>query len=63
MKTGTIREIHRALRADGFQVSEWWIRERVRAGEIPALVSGTRSIISYEVAREYIEELLTGGKR
>ncbi len=60
MKTGTIREIHQALRADGFQVSEWWIRDRIKAGEIPALKIGTRALVSYEVIRDYIEKQLRG---
>jgi len=61
MKSGTIRAVTEELRQRGYCVSESWIRERIRAGDIPAMKSGNRSIVSFRVVKDYIDDQLTGG--
>ncbi len=59
---GSIREVHRALRDSGYMISENWIRDRIRNGDIPSIPSGKKALISFEFVREYIDEK-TGGRQ
>ncbi len=47
MKAGTIRQIHRALVANGYHISENALRQWVRCGQIPSAHSGNTSYICY----------------
>ena len=44
--TGTIRQVHRHLNDDGYNVSEYAIRRWVKLGLIPAAYSGSTAYIS-----------------
>ncbi len=48
IRVGTIREIHRQLLAEGYQVPETAIRRWVKSGELPARFSGNTAYISYD---------------
>ena len=48
VKTGSIREVHAALLAAGFHVSEYSIRCWVKQGKIPAVYSGKKAYISHD---------------
>ena len=45
---GSIREIHKALVADGVLLSEYALREWVKEGRIPAVYSGKKAYIRYD---------------
>lgn len=47
-QVGTIREIHRRLMQEGYQVSECALRRWVKQGILPATYSGSKALISYE---------------
>ena len=44
--TGTIRQVHRHLNDDGFNVSEYAIRRWVKLGLVPAAYSGRTAYIN-----------------
>ena len=44
--TGTIRQVHRHLNDDGFNVSEYAIRRWVKLGIVPAAYSGRTAYIN-----------------
>lgn len=53
---GTIREVHAKIQERGYLISECWIRERVKAGDIPHITAGkNRALISLEVLQQYID--------
>lgn len=54
IKVGTIRQIHKVLLANGYQVSENALRQWVRCGRVPAAYSGHTAYISYEKVIEYL---------
>lgn len=54
IKLGTIRKIHAALVANGYQVSENALRQWVKLGKIPARYSGTVAYLSYEQVIEFL---------
>lgn len=54
IKAGTIRQIHRALVANDYRISENALRQWVRCGEIPAVRSGNTSYICYEQVVNYL---------
>ena len=45
---GSIREIHKALVADGVLLSEYALREWVKKGLIPAVYSGKKAYVRYD---------------
>ena len=47
-QVGTIREIHRRLVGEGYQVSECALRRWKKRGLLPAIYSGSKALISYE---------------
>ena len=47
-KTGSIREVHARLVAEGYRVSEHSIRCWVRQGLIPAAYVGRKAYINYD---------------
>lgn len=58
---GSIREVYRELQGAGYLISEEWLRERVKSGDLPRLVVGkNKSLISSETVREYIESRVGG---
>ena len=44
---GSIRQIHQRLRAEGYALSEYALRQWVKAGCVPAVYSGTKAYITY----------------
>ena len=44
---GSIRQIHARLIAEGYAISEYALRQWVKAGRIPAVYSGTKAYITY----------------
>lgn len=54
-KVGTIREIHRRLIREGYQISECALRRWIKQGLLPAIYSGTKALISYERVLEILE--------
>lgn len=54
IKVGTIRQIHKALLSNGYQVSENALRQWVRYGRVPAAYSGHTAYISYERVIAYL---------
>lgn len=51
IKVGTIRQILRKLKANGYSVSENALRRWVKAGMLPATYSGNVAYISYKAAK------------
>ena len=47
-KTGSIREVHRRLVAEGYRISEHSIRQWVKRGLIPAAYVGRKAYINYD---------------
>ena len=56
IKAGTIRQVHRALVADGYRISENALRQWVRSEQVPAVYSGSTAYINYDM----VVALLTG---
>lgn len=54
-ETGTIRQVHRHLNDNGFNVSEYAIRRWVKLGVIPAAYSGETAYISVANVRRILE--------
>jgi len=48
VRFGSIREIHKALVADGVLLSEYALREWVKKGLIPAVYSGKKAYVRYD---------------
>ena len=46
-KVGTIRDIHRRLNDEGYRISEHALRMWIKRGELPAVYSGSKALISY----------------
>ena len=44
---GSIRQIHQRLRAEGYALSEYALRQWVKTGRVPAVYSGTKAYITY----------------
>ena len=44
---GSIQAIHRRLVSEGYQISEYMLRQMVKQGIIPAVYSGCKALISY----------------
>lgn len=57
LKVGTIRQVHRALAANGYQVSENALRQWVRSKQIPSAHSGNTAYISYDMVIAYLTQL------
>lgn len=58
-KVGTIRKIHHRLVDEGYQVSEYALRQWIRCGKIPSTHSGNTAYINYDKVVEYLT--LCGG--
>ena len=48
VQVGTIREIQARLVDEGYHVTTYAIRRWVKTGKLPAVYSGTRTLISYQ---------------
>lgn len=46
-KVGTIREIHQQLLQEGYRVSQYALRQWIKAGRLPAVYTGNKALISY----------------
>jgi len=44
---GSIREIHKRLLSEGYQISEYTLRRWIKENTIPAVYSGSKALISY----------------
>ena len=47
-KVGSIRDIHRRLREEGYNIGEGTLRRWARDGTLPATPVGNRLLISYD---------------
>lgn len=47
-KVGTIREIQRHLARDGYNISEYALRQWVKEGKLHAVYTGNKALIKYE---------------
>jgi len=47
---GSIRQVHRRLKADGYNVSEYALRLWVKTGELPSRRIGNKFLVSYNNA-------------
>jgi len=47
-KVGSIREVHRRLRAEGYNISEYRLRLWARQGTLHAVQAGTKLLISFD---------------
>ncbi len=47
-KVGTIRQIHQRLVQEGYQVSEYALRQWIKNGLLSAVYSGSKALISYD---------------
>lgn len=54
-KFGSIREIHRRLNAEGYAVSEYFLRQLVKDKQIPAVYVGTKAMIAFDQVVQYLE--------
>ena len=54
VRFGSIREIHRALVADGYKLSEYALRVWVKGGLIPAVYSGKKAYIRYDSVVDFL---------
>ncbi len=54
IQVGTIRQILRELRKNGFHVSEYALRQWVRSGSIPAVYSGSTAYIAYDAVVAFL---------
>ena len=57
LKVGTIRQIHRALVANGYHVSENALRQWVRSKQLPSAHSGNTAYISADMVIDYLTQL------
>lgn len=55
IKVGTIRQIHRALTANGYCVSENAIRVWVKTGVLHAVYSGNVAYIHYKAVKQLLK--------
>lgn len=46
-KAGSIRQVHRQFKQEGYEVSEYALRSWVKAGDVPAKYSGKKAVILY----------------
>lgn len=60
IKIGTIRQIHRQLLDNGYQVSECALRRWIKQGILPATFSGSKALISYDRVIEFLDTAPTG---
>jgi len=54
IKVGSIRQIHKALLAAGYCISENALRRWVKLGVIPASYSGNTAYIAYDAVVNYL---------
>lgn len=54
IQVGTIRQVLQELRKNGFQVSEYALRQWVRSGRIPAVYSGSTAYIAYDAVVAFL---------
>lgn len=47
-KVGSIREVHRRLRAEGYNISEYRLRLWARQGTLRTVPVGTKLLISFD---------------
>ncbi len=59
-KVATIRQIHRQLLNNGYQVSECALRKWVKQGILPAVYSGSKALISYDRVIEFLDTSPSG---
>lgn len=46
-EVGTIREIHKRLVGEGYNVTEYALRTWIKTGKLAAVYSGRKALISY----------------
>lgn len=56
IKVGTIRQILKALRENGYNISENALRQWVRSGKIPSVHSGNTAYINYDAVITYLSK-------
>lgn len=56
IKVGTIRQVHRVLVHNGYQVSENALRQWVRSGKVPSTHSGNTAYICYDTVVAYLTD-------
>ena len=54
-KVGTIRQIHQRLIQEGYRVSECALRRWVKDGQLPAIRTGNKALISYDRVLEVLK--------
>ena len=47
LQVGSIHKIYERLVSEGYQISEYMLRQMVKQGIIPAVYSGCKALISY----------------
>jgi len=47
-KVGTIREIQQQLLSEGYHVTQYALRRWIKSGQLPAVYSGNKALISYD---------------
>lgn len=45
---GSIRQIHSRLVSEGYEISEYFLRQLVKDGLIPAVYSGKKAYLKYD---------------
>lgn len=46
-EVGSIREIHQRLVSDGYRISQHALRIWIKQGDLPAIYTGNKALISY----------------
>ncbi len=54
-KFGSIREVHRRLNAEGYAVSEYFLRQLVKEKKVPTFFVGTKAMISFDQVVQFLE--------
>lgn len=55
---GSIRQIHKQLTEDGIFISEYCLRQWVKAGQLKAVLSGKKAYIRYNDVVALLDELI-----
>ena len=58
-KVGTIRQVHRQLKQEGYQISECALRRWIKEGKLSAIHTGNKALISYNKVLEILEGVPT----
>ncbi len=54
-KVGSIRKIHERLVREGYEISEYALRQWVKASILPAAHSGSKALISFDKVVELLD--------